>query len=241
MSASISSSRFKSIVVLTGAGVSRASGLKAFRGGDGIWDAPDTARLSSAENLLSDPDSYWRFWGKLKVDAIAAQPNAAHLALANWELQLRPETRYLLITQNVDGLHQRAGSRNLVEIHGSIFKTRCSNNACKLKPYDDLEAHLNGAPECPACGSALRPDLTLFNEALPLDAEYAAKKALRTCDLFIAVGTSATVSPASRFVEWAKYAQAQTILINQDIPENSQAFDSKIAGLAEEILPDFLK
>jgi len=199
--------------------------------------SPEPGFRASCENLLSDPDSYWKFWGKLKVDAMAAQPNAGHFALANWEAQMQPEREYLLITQNVDRLHQRADSKKIAELHGSIFKTKCSNSNCDLKPFDDQEAHLDGAPRCPLCGTALRLAITLFNEALPLDAEYSSKKALRDCDLFIAIGTSISVSPASRFVEWARYAHARTILINQDIPENSL----KLAGLAEDILPQFLK
>ncbi len=228
-------------MVLTGAGISKASGLQTFRGNGGIWGDPETAKLSSAETLLSEPELYWKLWGKLKDSATQATPNAGHFALAQWEAGLKPEQKYLLVTQNVDNLHQRAGSKKVAELHGSLYRTRCTNSKCASTPFDDIQSHAATAPCCQDCGSVLRPDIVLFDEPLPIDAEYQTKKALRDCDLFIAVGTSGNVSPASRFVEWAKYAQAKTVLVNQDISDAPKSFDVIISGLSEEILTAVLK
>jgi NAD-dependent deacetylase len=234
--------RYKSIVVLTGAGVSVASGLRAYRGPDGLWNEPETAKFSTAEHFDSDPNAYWKFWGEMRQAAHVASPNAAHLALAQWEKQLTSDLKFSLVTQNVDELHQRGGSSNVAELHGSIFRTRCSNSKCDFPAYRDSEFHIDKAPRCLKCDSALRPDVVLFGEALPAHAEWFAKRALRDCQLFVAIGTSGTVSPASRFVEWAKYAQARTILVNlEKASPRNPAFDEEIIGKAEDILPSLLK
>lgn len=238
----ISIKNYKSIVVLTGAGISAASGLRTYRGPGGLWNEPDVAKLSSLEHFSSVPEEYWRFWGSLREHAGKAEPSRAHIALCDWQKQLAGDQKFTLITQNVDRLHQRAGSSNVVELHGSVFRTRCSNSQCKLTPYEDTNAHADELPLCPQCKSPLRPDIVLFGEMLPPDAEWATKRALRDCDLFIAVGTSGTVAPASRFVEWAKYAEAATILVNLEAmsPKNP-AFEREYIGPADDILPALLK
>lgn len=234
--------QYKSIAVLTGAGISVASGLRSYRGPDGLWNDPATARLSTADNFAAEPDAYWRFWGEMRRTAAAASPNSGHQALATWEKNLEPGQKFTLITQNIDQLHQRAGSSNVAELHGTLFKTRCSNAKCNLSPYLDSDAHSEKTPVCPKCESPLRPDIVLFGEMLPVEAEWLAKKSLRDCDLFIAIGTSGTVSPASRFVEWAKYAGARTVLVNLEKSETPlKAFDDEIAGKAEEVLPMLLR
>ena len=167
-----------------------------------------------------------------------AQPNAAHLKLAEFEAQLSPNQQFAFITQNIDGLHQQAGSRNVNEIHGSVRRTRCSNPACSLQPYLDSDPHDEVLPLCQCCGSVLRPDTVLFGEQLPVHAEWLAKRALRDCDLFIAIGTSGTVSPASDFVRSADYAGARTILLNLEPMEpKNPYFKEEYLGYAEEIVP----
>lgn len=237
----IKSSRYKSIVILTGAGISAASGLRTYRGPDGLWNEPETAKLSTAEGFDADPNPYWDFWGRLRQTATQASPNKAHIALAQWQTKLTSDQKLTLITQNVDELHQRAGSSPVVELHGSVYRTKCSNGQCSLSPYRDEQEHVDKAPRCSICNSALRPDIVMFGEMLPAEAEWSAKRALRDCELFIAIGTSGTVSPASRFVEWAKYAQAQTLLVNLEktTPRNL-AFDEEVIGPAEELLPTIL-
>lgn len=236
----ISSTRYKRIVVLTGAGVSVASGLPTYRGAGGLWTKPDTVKLSTLQDFETESDSYWKFWGKLKAAAAQSSPNQAHIALADWERKLTSEQKFTLITQNVDELHQRAGSSNVVELHGSVFQTRCSDTKCASPPFRDPLTY-EQTPLCKECGSALRPDIVLFDEMLPAQADWNSKRALRDCDLFIAVGTSGMVSPASNFVNSAKYAQARTILINLEKMESrNPSFDEEIIGAAEEVLPHLL-
>lgn len=227
----------KAIVVLTGAGISVPSGLRSYRGPGGLWNEPGVAHFSTKEGFAQDPEGCWQFWTAMKQRAKEAQPNEGHLALAGWEKELFADSRFTLITQNVDDLHQRAGSKNVVELHGSLFRTRCSDPQCSLPSFRDDELHAE-TPICDRCGSFLRPDIVLFGEMLPPLADHQAKKALRECDLFIAVGTSGTVSPASRFVEWAKLAEADTVLINLEASDpRNKYFDLELVGSADKILP----
>jgi NAD-dependent deacetylase len=175
----------------------------------------------------------------MKEKCITAQPNPAHLALAEWERLLRADQQLTVITQNVDGLHQRAGSKNVIELHGSVFQTRCVDGTCSLKPFADKDIYQLDTRACSLCGKGLRPDVVLFDESLPAEAEWKAKRALRDCDLFIAIGTSGTVSPASRFVESAKYVGAETVLVNlEPMTPANQAFDKELIGPAETLVPE---
>ncbi len=177
----------------------------------------------------------------LRRQVKAASPNAAHLALARAERQVTGARQWTLVTQNIDGLHQAAGSRNVVELHGSVFRTRCTSASCELPPFRDEEDHAGAVPRCPRCGSVLRPDVVLFEEAIPVDAEWQAKRALRDCDMFLAIGTSGTVAPASNFVRSAEYVRARTVLVNlEPMKPRHPAYDEEILGRAEEILPGLL-
>lgn len=229
---------YKRIVVLTGAGISAASGLRTYRGPDGLWEEKDTARMSQKEILETEPEAVWNFFGYFREKILQAKPNAAHIALAECEKQLPSTTSLTILTQNIDGLHQRAGSTTVAELHGSLLRSRCSNRKCSLKAYEDTECHLDRMPICKKCNSMIRPDIVLFGEELSLDAEHLAKKSLRDCDLFFAIGTSGIVQPACSFVEWAKYAGAHTVLVNLEPMEiRNRAFDQEILGRAEEVLP----
>jgi NAD-dependent deacetylase len=171
----------------------------------------------------------------------AARPNPAHIALARWESSLRAEQEFLLITQNVDGLHQQAGSRNVCEIHGNIMYTRCSNFDCTLERFLDTASHKDHVPTCSLCGQTLRPDIVLFGEELPVRPTWVAKRALRDCDLFLAIGTSGTVAPASNFARGAAYAGARTIYVNlEPMQERNPAFQEEHLGRAEDLLPRLL-
>lgn len=233
----IRAGRWRHIVVLTGAGISVASGLPTYRGPGGLWTRPETGEVPDAALFAANPSRIWSLFSPLRRDLDAAHPNAAHLSLSSWEQRLGPEPTFTLLTQNVDGLHQRAGSRHVVELHGSLLRTRCGNPDCTLSAFADAALH-ERAPECTLCKAPLRPDLTLFGEPLPVDAEWAAKRALRDCDLFLAVGTSGTVAPASNFVRGAKYAGAWTLLVNlTPMQPRHPDFDTELLGPAERLLP----
>ncbi|WP_444997276.1 SIR2 family NAD-dependent protein deacylase [Aliikangiella sp. IMCC44359] len=230
-------SLYQQIVVLTGAGISVASGLKTYRGAGSDSSEYDFADYGHIDRLKDDPMKVWKLYGKLRKDIIQAQPNSAHYSLAEFERRLLPNQNFTLITQNVDGLHQKAGSKNIVELHGNMHKTRCSNLECKLVPFKDEKVYTE-LPICDLCKSPLLPDVVLFGEKIPAFADWSSKRALRECDLFIAVGTSGTVSPAANFVRSAEYADAKTILVNLEPMEpKNPAFQDEINGKAEELLP----
>jgi NAD-dependent deacetylase len=231
-------SKYRGIVFLTGAGISAASGIRTYRGPDGLWNDEALVRLSDGRTFRSEPLAVWRFWSQTRKICAAALPNAAHLALADLERRLRPDQRMTLITQNIDGLHARAGSRRIVEFHGTVRRTRCSDPDCSLHAFDDSELYEESVPACPRCGKNLRPDIVLFNEQIPDGNSRAVDVALAGCDLFIAVGTSATVYPAAGFVEQAAARGARTVYINlEKLGEQGSAFSEEYLGRAEEILP----
>ncbi len=233
--------RYSRIVVLTGAGISAGSGLRTYRGPDGVWEEHEVERYGHADALRERPSDTWRLFGSMRKPVLAAQPNAAHLALAHWECHLPHGHQFLLVTQNVDELHQRAGSKNVIELHGNILFTRCSNSGCGFTRQRDEHSHGTAVPLCTICGAALRPDVVLFGEEIPALAGWTVKRALRDCDLFIAIGTSGLVMPAASFVRSAEYAGARTILINlEPMATPHPAFQEQYLGRAEEVVPRLL-
>ena len=152
--------RFRELVVLTGAGVSVASGLGTYRGKGGLWERAGVAQEATADCMQQDPWRCWKFFQPLMEEALKAEPNPAHLALAELEKKFRGE--FLLITQNVDGLHRAAGSTKLAEIHGNLLRRRCSSSGCALIPFEE-RSFPSDLPLCPLCGSAVRPDIVLFD------------------------------------------------------------------------------
>jgi NAD-dependent deacetylase len=151
------------LLVLTGAGVSAESGIPTFRGADGLWENHPIERVASPEGFQADPVLVWRFYSQRRAGAGGCQPNAGHLALAEWERRLGD--RFLLATQNVDGLHRLAGSQRVVELHGNLFTTRCSR--CDREPFEDRAVYPEGTvPRCEQCGGRLRPHIVWFGEML---------------------------------------------------------------------------
>jgi NAD-dependent deacetylase len=225
------------IVVLTGAGVSVASGLPTYRGSAGLW----TKRPELANSLRAgaSPEVVWAGLAPLRAALLDARPNDAHVALAKYEAAVVARGGELtLVTQNVDGLHQRAGSRRVIEYHGALRRSRCSDATCASAPFEDDTAS-DAPPPCTVCGAPLRPDVVLFDEMIGAREEVEGKRALRDCDLFLAVGTSGTVWPASSFVRAAEYAGAKSILVNaEEVP--GAPYDQIIIGRAEEVLPRIL-
>jgi NAD-dependent deacetylase len=231
-------SAYSRVVVLTGAGVSVASGLRPYRGPGGLWTEVEASGVADAAALRDRPAEVWRFFATARAAVMAAQPNAAHLALVRLEERVTSRGGlFTLITQNVDSLHQRAGSRAVLEIHGTLARSRCTRDACAQPAFADSRVD-ESCPPCPRCGQLLRPDVVLFGEPLPVEAEHLAKHALRDCDLFMAVGTSGTVTPAASFVRWAEVNGARTLLLNlEPMSPPNPAFQQEMLGRAEELLP----
>lgn len=239
MAARIDLTRFRQIVVLTGAGISAASGLRTYRGKDGLWNEMNPESFSTLDGLAADPLRVWRFYSDVREAVLQAQPNAAHLALARAHEHLAPGASLTVVTQNVDSLHTRAGSPDVIELHGNALWTQCSNPTCSLAPYRDEQAHREAVPLCPVCGSHLRPHVTFFGEALPVEAAWRSKRLLRDCDLFLAIGTSGTVTPAADFVRNADYAGARTVYVNlEPLGGQNRYFRETVLGPAEAVLPE---
>lgn len=245
----IQTHNYHHIVVLSGAGVSQASGIPTFRGPQGqISEA--YMRVADGDNIKTLLPEMWATHGAARGRLMKVAPNPAHITLANWEDKWRDGREITVVTQNVDGLHQLAGSQNVIEIHGSLRRSRCTNPDCKSTPFADdwvpsdefvENPTWDAVPRCDACDAYLRPDITLFNEALPLDELQRVKSALRDCDLFLAVGTSGVVAPASEFVRGAAYNKARTILVNLTPMETRNPyFGEEYLGRAEEVLPQLL-
>jgi len=222
--------RYRSIAVLTGAGMSHSAGLPTYRGPGGLWTDPRLATLSDVNALVADrtavTDLFWSFRRAIET----VQPTAAHRALAEFEQQLPRGTKFQIITQNVDGLHQRAGSKNVCEFHGSLRRWRCDTCTTELEPPD-------GEPPM-HCDQRMRPAVVLFGEMIPVDAERTVKQALRDCDLFVAIGTSGTVEPASSLVRWAELNGARRMLLNLEVFDGARAlFTECHEGPADELVP----
>src|SRR5262245_23632969 len=233
------------LLVLTGAGVSAESGIPTFRAAGGLWENHPVEKVASPEGFEEDPELVWRFYSERRARARQCEPNPGHRALA--EAESRLGDRFLLVTQNVDGLHARAGSRRLVEIHGNLFQTRCSG--CPRPPFDDEKAYTSTLPWCEQCERAgrkslLRPHIVWFGEMLdPLHlarVESFLEESPRGSLVYLAVGTSGVVYPAAGLVSAARAHGASTWLVNADPPDNVRAFDEFVQGPSGRILPELL-
>lgn len=212
------------IVILTGAGISAESGIKTFRASDGLWEEHHIEDVATPEAFERDYKLVQRFYNMRRAQVATVKPNTAHLALA--ELEAKWPGEFLLVTQNIDDLHERAGSKNLIHMHGEILKKRCTRTGAVHDCREDLEDR------------NFRPHIVWFGE-MPLEMERISV-ALRNADLFISIGTSGNVYPAAGFVAEAKHAGAETVEINLE-PTHSPYFDRKINGLAGAVVPDFVK
>jgi NAD-dependent deacetylase len=219
------------VVVLTGAGVSAESGIPTFRGPDGLWRGRDPFALATPEAFADDPHLVWEFYNWRRAIVAGALPNPAHHALARLEARV---PAFTLVTQNVDGLHRRAGSRNLLEIHGSIEEIRCID--C-LETVDAAGIVLPALPRCDVCDGLMRPAVVWFGESLPSDLWEAALESVRESDLLLVVGTSAVVHPAAGLI---RKARGRVIEINLEPTPAADASSLSLYGKAGEILPALL-
>ncbi|MDO6593838.1 Sir2 family NAD+-dependent deacetylase [Neptuniibacter sp. 1_MG-2023] len=226
----------ESIVILTGAGISAESGIKTFRASDGLWEDHKVDDVATPEAFERNSRLVHRFYNERRNQLLSPEikPNLGHYALA--ELEEKFSGRVLVVTQNIDNLHERAGSRNLLHMHGELLNLRCKETGVIYRIDQDSQ------PEdlCQCCGSSgnLRPDIVWFGE-LPMHMPQI-YNALEQCDLFISIGTSGHVYPAAGFVEIANAAGALTVELNLEPSRVGTVFDHKIYGPASEIVPEFV-
>lgn len=224
------------VLVLTGAGVSAESGIPTFRDANGLWESHRVEDVASPDGFDRDPALVWRFYSERRKAAKPCVPNPGHRALV--EVEKRLGDRFLLATQNIDGLHRAAGSERVVEMHGNLFTTRCAS--CKRHPFAD-ESTYDAVPRCTACGGQLRPHIVWFGERLdPRDLERIDSflhGASRQRLVFLAAGTSGVVYPAAGLVDVARRRGGDTWLVNAEPPDNRHSFDHFIQGKSGEVLP----
>jgi len=226
--------RAKHVCVLTGAGVSAESGVPTFRGAHGLWKGFRAEQLATPEAFASDPPLVWKFYNWRRELLADVRPNPGHAALATMETIL---PRFDLITQNVDGLHQAAGSCNVIELHGNLWHVRCV--ACSYRRRAVGEK-LPAEPRCPDCGDWLRPGVVWFGELLSTDAIEAARRATDACDVMLVVGTSAVVQPAASMADWARQHGAAVIEVNPEATPLSSRAAVCLAGASGQVLPRLL-
>lgn len=226
--------RAEKIAVFTGAGVSTESGIPTFRGKDGLWRNYDPMELATVDAFERNPRLVWEWYEDRRANIRAAEPNAGHRAIAALE-----ETHEVsVITQNIDGLHQRAGSTGVIELHGSIVRTRCSSCGAPDGSDDGSRAHPVLPPPCAAgCGGIMRPDVVWFGEALPAGALKEAAERARACDAMIIAGTSLAVAPANMLPGEARAGGAVLVNVNPEGGHMSHMMDAEVRGAAAAMLP----
>ena len=228
-------SRPRSIVILTGAGISAESGIETFRAADGLWANHPVDEVATPEGFERNPQLVYQFYNQRRRQLLSPDisPNAAHSALARFEHEFDGE--FLLVTQNIDNLHERAGSENLLHMHGELLKMRCLNSKLVFDITEDLDFDTH----CRCCRSPgnLRPHVVWFGE-MPFHM-HQINAALESCDMFVAIGTSGNVYPASGFYQTAKIRRAHTVELN--LEKTGSAFDTHIYGPATETVPRFFE
>ena len=221
------------VFVLTGAGISAESGLPTFRASDGLWAGNRIEDVCTPEAWARNPELVWQFYSKRRADGAKAQPNPAHFALADLEKQIGD--RFFLCTQNVDDLHERAGSIRLLHMHGELNMAHCENE-CGEPPVEDhsIYASLSEVRRC-SCGGRLRPHIVFFGE-IPYQMDRIGEE-INKSTLMLVIGTSGSVYPAANFVHWARQSGARTVYIGPEPPLNAHAFTQVVEGNAGQVLP----
>jgi len=224
------------LFVLTGAGISADSGLATFRGSGGLWSGYAIEDVATPEAWRKDPVLVWRFYSMRRREALAAKPNAAHLALAAAEKAMCD--RFYLCTQNVDDLHERAGSRRILHMHGTLFQSRCVRCGHVFADSAFYEKATD-LPQCNRCGAPVRPAIVWFGE-VPLSLDDIHRE-LASATVLLVVGTSGSVYPAAGFVYIAAQRRIRTIYVGPEMPLNADVFDEVVLGTATEALPTLLR
>lgn len=223
----------RSVAALTGAGISAESGVPTFRDAQtGLWAQFDPLELATPDAFRRNAKLVWDWYAWRRELVAQAKPNAGHRALAALESRV-PE--FLVITQNVDGLHRSAGSRRVVELHGNLQRVKCSREGTIVETWDDSSPR--EAPRCTSCGAFLRPDVVWFEETLPEEALAQAERAARDCDVLLVVGTAAEVYPAAMLPAYARHHGAAIVEINPNATRLSDRVDFVLRGAAGVVLP----
>jgi NAD-dependent deacetylase len=226
--------RFRNIVILTGAGISAESGLATFRGPDGLWEGHRVEEVCTPEALRRDPVMVHRFYDARRAALGSVEPNAAHRALARLDAEWPSEL--LVVTQNVDDLHERAGAKRLLHMHGELLSALCAECGAR-QPWS---GPMGEGQICAACGApALRPDIVFFGE-MPYEMEWI-DAALARSDLFVSIGTSGAVYPAAGFVQTARYHDAETLELNLEPSAGSAWFGESRHGPASDLVPEWIE
>jgi len=229
------------VFVLTGAGISAESGVRTFRDAGGLWEEHRIEDVATPEGFERDPELVWRFYSERRRKLGSVHPNPAHLALAR--LEQRIGDRSFLCTQNVDPLHERAGSRRVHHMHGELLKTRCED--CDRPAFQDEGVYLVEVPRCDRCSGRLRPHVVWFGE-IPFGMERI-YQALEDCDLFVTVGSSGAVHPAAGLASHLRHNPnprgnfARCVYVGLERPENTHSFDECRLGKAGELLPSLFE
>lgn len=223
----------KRVVVLTGAGVSAESGVPTFRGKDGLWKSYRPEDLARPDAFEAHPELVWEFYNWRRNLVKDCEPNPAHFAIMQMEKHIQ---NFLLITQNVDGLHAKAGSKRLMEMHGSLWQVKCTT--CTYARED--RSQLPDMPDCPVCGHLLRPGVVWFGEPLIPGVLKLAIDQINQTEVFLSIGTSNLVQPAASFYQLAKDHGAVTVEINLEPTPNTGFMDFALHGKAGDILPELL-
>jgi len=223
------------VVVSTGAGISAESGIPTFRDAQtGLWAKYDPQELATPQAFRRNPKLVWEWYTWRRKLVSEAEPNAGHLALVEMEQKL---PKFTLITQNVDGLHKRAGSKNVIELHGNIMRTKRFDDGVIVESWPETD---EVPPRCPQTGSLLRPDVVWFHENLSEEVLAKAREATKTCDLFFTIGTSGLVQPAASLPMLIK-ATAKLVVINPDVTPHFSEKSYFLQGPAGKILPELVK
>jgi NAD-dependent deacetylase len=230
--------RAHAVAVLTGSGISADSGVPTFRGADGLWKTFRAEDLATPEAFSRDPHLVWE-WYNWRRELIAGKhPNAAHEALVGLERRLESQgDRFHLITQNVDGLHRAAGSRHVTEIHGNIWRVRCTHCG---RVTDNRDVPIQILPTCTHCQAVLRPHIVWFGEALAEEDLQKSYDALESCEVLLIIGTSGLVYPAASFAPVAKTAGAYVAELNLETTPSTELVDCSFQGRAKDLVPALL-
>ena len=223
----------KNIVLVTGAGISQESGIPTFRGKDGHWRKHDPMKLATIDAFYEDPKLVWEWYEDRRKNIHAATPNLGHKSIA----ELEEFYKVTVLTQNIDGLHQRAGSSQVLELHGSIIRIKCT--VCDFQ--DNITSNFDDLPPKCKCGNILRPDVVWFGEALPQDVWTDAMQKANLCDIMIIAGTSLVVSPANTLPMYAKQNNAILIEINPEETVMSSEMDVSIRNTSSNVLPKLVE